>query len=59
MSTVPLVFSEQVQQEKIKTVWNIEQCLLSKSKDRFLGIPGALQHSGSMYFFVFYILGEH
>lgn len=51
MSLVPLVFSEQVQQEKVKAVWNIVQCLLSKSKDKFLGISGALQHGGSMYFF--------
>lgn len=58
MYIVPLVFSVQAWQEKIKTVWNIVQCL-SRFKDKFLGIPGALQHSGSMYFFMFCILGEH
>lgn len=59
MFIIPSVFFEQVQQEKVNTIWDIVQCLLSKSKSKFIGTEGltprALQHSSSMS----YALAEH
>lgn len=52
MFIIPSVFFEQVQQEKVNTIWDIVQCLLSKSKSKFIGTegltPGALQQSSNM-----------